>query len=349
MSLKMYEKEEVKPFAKIKHIIGIAAGKGGVGKSTICVNLGLGLKKLGKRVGILDTDIYGPSLRMMLPEDHLPVQKGEWIIPALCHGIPMISMAYFTPTHQASVLRAPIVNGIVKQFLKKVDWGELDFLLIDFPPGTGDIQLTLSQEANLTGAIMVTTPQNVALLDVRKAMHLFEQVKVPIIGIVENMSYFLNGQEKLYIFGKDGGVRLSEESGVPHLGSIPLDSKICDYGDLGKSLLDEEDQLAAKSFMELSQKVLLQVNHLEHFIPKFYQVDKHSLAIEWENQTKHYKLSDLQKACPCANCADPTNPSQISEDVRAIEIKSVGSYAVQIQFSSGCSKGIYSFEDLRHL
>ncbi len=131
----MYQKEEAKPFSKIKHIIGIAAGKGGVGKSTVCVNLGLALKKLGKTVAILDTDIYGPSIRMMLPEERLPVQKGETIIPALCHGIPMISMAYFRSANQASVLRAPIVNGIVKQFLKNVDWGELDFLLIDFPPG----------------------------------------------------------------------------------------------------------------------------------------------------------------------------------------------------------------------
>lgn len=264
MPLEMYKKKPEESFSKIKSIIGVAAGKGGVGKSTITVNLALALKKLGYSVGVLDTDIYGPSVRMMLPEERMPSQKGEWITPALCKGIPMISMAYFRPNNQASVVRAPIANGIIKQFLKNVVWGDLDFLIIDFPPGTGDIQLTLSQEAQLTGAVMITTPQNVAVMDVRKAMDMFDQVKVPIIGIVENMSYYINEEtnEKAYIFGKGGGERLALESGLPFLGSIPLNSKICNYGDLGKSLFEEND-VCAEHFIELAKQFVQHHDHLK--------------------------------------------------------------------------------------
>jgi ATP-binding protein involved in chromosome partitioning len=265
MALQIYQEKIKEPLAKIKKIIGIAAGKGGVGKSTMTVNLALALKKLGYSVGLLDTDIYGPSVRMMLPEDLTPKQTGDVITPALCRGIPMISMAYFRPDNQASVVRAPIANKIIKQFLNNVAWGNLDFLLVDFPPGTGDIQLTLSQEANLSGIIMVTTPQNVALMDVRKAMDMFVQVKVPVIGIIENMSYFVHEEtsEKIHIFGKGGGSRLALESGVPFLGEIPLHSKICDYGDLGKSLLDDESHPTSKVFMEFANNFILHTSLLE--------------------------------------------------------------------------------------
>lgn len=263
MPLNMYQKSE--PVSKIKHIIGIAAGKGGVGKSTVTVNLALSLKNMGFSVAVLDTDIYGPSVRMMLPEERMPIQKGEMITPALCKGIPMISMAYFRPDNKASVVRAPIANGIIKQFLKNVHWGEIDFLLIDFPPGTGDIQLTLSQEANLTGVIMVTTPQNVAMMDVRKAMHMFEEVRIPVIGVVENMSYYLKDQteEKVYIFGKGGGELLAQESGLPLLGSIPIHPKICECGDLGKSIFEEANETVTDSFTNFAAQVILHVNLLK--------------------------------------------------------------------------------------
>lgn len=279
MPLEMYQKKN-QSASKIKHIIAIAAGKGGVGKSTVTVNLALSLKKLGKSVGILDTDIYGPSVRMMLPEDLMPVQKGEQITPALCKGIPMISMAYFRPDNQAAVVRAPIANGIVKQFLKNVVWGDLDYLFIDFPPGTGDIQLTLSQEAQLTAAIMVTTPQNVAVMDVRKAMDMFTKVRIPILGIVENMSYYQDAKtdEKMYIFGKDGGLRLSSEAGVPFLQQIPLNSKICECGDLGKSLFENGETPASHAFMQLGKEVIRQVEIL-------HEQSKHSVQsfnLKWK-------------------------------------------------------------------
>ncbi|CUI15912.1 conserved hypothetical protein [Candidatus Protochlamydia naegleriophila] len=266
MPLQMFK--AAPPLASIKSIIAIAAGKGGVGKSSVTVNLALALKSQGYAVGIMDTDIYGPSVRKMLPEDRLPSQKGEIIQPALCAGIKMISMAYFRKEHEATAVRAPIANGLISHFIKNVAWGELDFLLIDFPPGTGDIQLTLAQKANLTGAIMVTTPQEVALLDVKKAMYLFDQVKVPILGIVENMSYYIapNTEDTIYLFGKGGGERLAREAGYPFLGQIPVDPLLCACGDKGESLftLDPEAKLGiTRSFLQLAGQIISHADALK--------------------------------------------------------------------------------------
>jgi ATP-binding protein involved in chromosome partitioning len=247
MALKMFQADQRKPVEKIAHVIAIAAGKGGVGKSTITVNLALALKRAGYSVGIMDMDIYGPSVRRMLPEDEMPVQKGDKITPAICGGIRMISMAFFRKDGEAAAIRAPIANGLVNQFINHIDWGNLDFLLIDFPPGTGDIQLTLSQKANLCGAVMVTTPQEVALMDVRKSVNLFEHMNIPIVGVVENMSYYSqpNTGERTYLFGRGGGERLAQEIGVPFLGAIPIDAKICQCCDEGESLFSDDRQQTA--------------------------------------------------------------------------------------------------------
>lgn len=265
MPLPMFKKS--KP--QVQRIIAVAAGKGGVGKSTVAVNLALALSCLGKKVGVLDADLYGPSVRKMLPEQTPPSQKGEKIFPAICaNGIKMISMAYFRKEGEAAAVRAPVANGLIMQFLQNVIWGELDYLLIDFPPGTGDIQLTLSQRANLLGAIMVTTPQEVALLDVSKAMHLFEQVKVPLVGIVENMSYYQpeEGCAPVYLFGKGGGEKLAASSGLPLLGKIPIDAEISRCGDQGQPLigLDEGHQgSAVKAFLQLAENFMQQAEALE--------------------------------------------------------------------------------------
>lgn len=269
MPLPIYQqKNEARPpFTKlplegIQSVIAIAAGKGGVGKSTVTVNLALALQAEGYKVGIMDTDIYGPSIRKMLPEDRLPTQKGTTILPALCLGIKMISMAYFRKENEATAVRAPIANGLIAQFIKNVQWGPLDFLLIDFPPGTGDVQLTLSQQASLTGAIMVTTPQEVALIDVRKAMSLFEQVKIPILGIVENMSFFQAdpASDPVFLFGRGGGERLAIESGVPLLSCIPLDPIVCTCADEGRSLFQHfESQKTCPKVVEAFQTLAKQV------------------------------------------------------------------------------------------
>lgn len=350
------------PLAEIKSIIAIAAGKGGVGKSTVTVNLALALKAQGFQVGIMDTDIYGPSMRKMLREDRLPHQKGDLIQPALCDGIKMISMAYFKKDHEASVVRAPIAIRLITQFIQNIFWGKLDFLLIDFPPGTGDVQLTLSQQIKLTGAVMVTTPQEVAVLDVRKAMNMFELVKVPIIGIVENMSYYQStpNDEKVYLFGKGGGERLASETGQAFLGAIPIDPEICHCCDRGISLFSlglAEQKSTVQAFTHIAQGVLTQstaIHSNESLIKRMWQNDDHTLIIIWaDGKEQHFRLSDLQKTCSCANCIDENTGKQlldsksIKDDVSASSIRPVGRYGVQIQFTSGCSTGIYSFESLR--
>lgn len=275
MPLPLYQDQKNKnsslplnPLASVQAVIAIAAGKGGVGKSTMTVNLALTLQAQGYQVGIMDTDIYGPSIRKMLPEDRLPTQKGPLIQPALCRGIKMISIAYFRKEGEATAVRAPIANGLITHFIKNIQWGDLDFLLVDFPPGTGDVQLTLSQQAHLMGAVMVTTPQEVALLDVRKAMSLFEQVKVPIIGVVENMSYYQADSQSMpiYLFGRGGGERLASETGNPFLGHIPLDPIVCSCGDRGDSLLTLDPQVqrpVTRAFQQVAKRLVEQVNGLK--------------------------------------------------------------------------------------
>ncbi len=263
----MHKESKQKPLASVKHIIAVAAGKGGVGKSTVAVNLALALQHEGHRVGIFDSDLYGPSVRKMLSEDRPPGQKDKLFIPALCHGIKVISMAYFRPAQEATVVRAPIANNIINQFIQGVDWGPLDYLIIDFPPGTGDIQLTLCQQANLTAAVIVTTPQEVAILDVRKAISMFEQLKIPIAGIIENMSCFYppHSNERLYIFGSGGGRKLAAEANIPFLGEVPIDSEICRCGDTGSPLIPKQSEVmtpSAKAFLAIALQVIREIDSL---------------------------------------------------------------------------------------
>jgi ATP-binding protein involved in chromosome partitioning len=352
------------PLAQVKSIIAIAAGKGGVGKSTLTVNLALALTARGFRVGIMDTDIYGPSMRKMLKEDRLPHQKGDFIQPALCEGIKTISMAYFKKDHEPSIVRAPIALRFISQFIQNIQWGELDFLLIDFPPGTGDVQLTITQQIKLTGAIMITTPQEVAVLDVRKAMGMFDAVKVPIIGIVENMSYYQPDpkSEKKYLFGKGGGERLARETGSAFLGSIPIDPEISHCCDKGISLFSGQSadiNPSIQAFNAIAHEVVAQIKELGSsaaVMKNIYQRDDFTLSIVWSNgKEQHLRLNELQKKCPCANCIDEVSGKQlldvktIKEEVRASSILPVGRYGLQIKFTTGCSTGIYSFESLRQM
>lgn len=351
MPLPMFEKRKSTP-KKIKRTIAIAAGKGGVGKSTVTVNVARALRLMGFSVGIIDADIYGPSIRKMLPEDRMPSQKGEVLIPALCDGIPMISMAYFRKEEAASVVRAPIANGIISQFMHQIEWGDLDYLLIDFPPGTGDIQLTIAQKANLTGAVLVATPQEIAIMDVKKAMNMFDQVQVPIIGIIENMSgYHAADGEILYLFGKGGGEKLAKGANVPYLGAIPIDPELNLRADLGLSIFaGKKDSFctAADPIFEIAKKIHEQIDHLENCftIKRIFQKEDTSFILEWsDGLTSNHRLSELQKNCPCAKCAE--SPEKIDPNVGAKNIKNVGRYAIQIEFTSGCSSGIYSLDTFR--
>ncbi|MEM7175188.1 MAG: Mrp/NBP35 family ATP-binding protein [Chlamydiota bacterium] len=217
-------------------VIGIIAGKGGVGKSTFAVNLALLLTKRGKKVGVIDADIHGPSIQKMLCEETPPrVEKGK-IIPAKGLGISYVSAAFFHSHAAGAVVRAPVANQMIGQFLELVSWPQLDYLLVDFPPGTGDIQITLLQHTLLTGAVAVTTPQEVALLDVRKSIHMIRGLHLPLLGIVENMSYFMtDSKQRCNVFGSGGGRRLAEEFQAPLLGQIPLDPLIAQCSDRGVS------------------------------------------------------------------------------------------------------------------
>ena len=220
----------------VKNIIAVSSGKGGVGKSTVAVNLAVSLSLDGAKVGLMDADIYGPNVPLMLGVAHKqPVVAQEKIIPIEAHGVKMISMANLAPPDKPMILRGPMLHGIVRQFLSDVNWGELDYLIVDMPPGTGDVQLSLAQLVPVQGAVLVTTPQIVSLADVRRALKMFETVAVPILGVIENMSYFIapDTQNRYDIFGKGGGSEFADEMGVPFLGEVPLGIEVREAGDPG--------------------------------------------------------------------------------------------------------------------
>ena len=356
MPLPLYKENGKDKIFSIHSVVAVAAGKGGVGKSTTTVNLARALATRGFRVGILDADIYGPSLRRMLPEDRLPSQKGEKIAPAISQEIQYISMAYFRKENEASVIRAPIANGVINQFLTGIEWGELDFLLIDFPPGTGDIQLTLAQKAYLSGAVLVTTPQEISVMDVRKAAAMFDQVKVPIAGLVENMSYLEAGAEKLYPFGKGGGERLARELGVPLLGQVPIDTAISLSGDNGKPL--EEHSKSCRVFSTIAEKLIQQLRFLKNGDGDVRTIKELSfsngdvLEIKWNNGVARWSAASLQAKCPCASCVDEwtglRRPSAKNpgENAKISSVKQIGRYAIQLEFREGCSSGIFDFDYL---
>ncbi|MGH7388888.1 MAG: Mrp/NBP35 family ATP-binding protein [Candidatus Rokuibacteriota bacterium] len=247
---------------QIKNTIAVSSGKGGVGKSTVAVNLALALAQAGARVGLVDADVYGPNVPMMMGARGLPGMFQGRIIPVVAHGLRLISIGFFVPADDAAILRGPMLSATIKQFLFEVEWGELDYLVIDLPPGTGDAQLTISQVIPLTGAVMVTTPQDVSLHDVRKGLAMFRQLNVPVLGVVENMSWFTCPHgERLALFGQGGGRRLAEECGVPLLAELPYDLATQQGGDGGRPVVVAEPESAqAEAFRLLAGQVAAQVS-----------------------------------------------------------------------------------------
>ena len=250
---------------KIKYIVAVASGKGGVGKSTTAVNTALALKSLGKSVGVLDADIYGPSIAMMLgvPEDQRPeVVDEKFFKPVMAHGLATISMAYLTTDKTPMVWRGPMAAGALQQLLQQTDWGELDVLVVDMPPGTGDIQLTLAQKAKISGAVIVTTPQNIALLDAKKGIEMFVKVKIPVLGIVENMATHIcsNCGAEESIFGHGGGEQVAEQYNTQLLGSLPLDGAIRQQGDIGTpiSIADTNPEIS-RHYKNIAQRLMTEL------------------------------------------------------------------------------------------
>lgn len=253
----------------VKNIIAISSGKGGVGKSTIAVNVAVSLAAVGAKVGLLDADIYGPNAPTMLGLSEAKVmvrqgEQGEVLEPAFNHGVKLVSMAFLIDKDQPVVWRGPMLNGVIRQFLYQVQWGDLDYLIVDLPPGTGDAQLTMAQAVPMAGAVIVSTPQTVALLDARKGLKMFQQLNVPVLGIVENMSYFIPPDlpEKQYdIFGSGGGEKTAQELGVPLLGCVPLEIGLREGGDTGLPIVvSNPDSVSARYLRDISQKIAAKVS-----------------------------------------------------------------------------------------
>jgi len=247
------------PIEGVKNLVAVASGKGGVGKTTVAVNLALALKRLGASVGLLDADVYGPNVPIMLGTEEQPrALNDRQILPVEAQGLKVISMGLLNPGDKPMIWRGPMLHSVMQQFLRSVVWGELDYLIVDLPPGTGDVQLSLIQIVPVTGAILITTPSLVALADVRKAIEMFRQVNVDILGIVENMSYFNcpHCQGRIDVFGHGEGRRIAEAYGVPLLGEIEIDPQIRIGGDTGKPVAQlGEDAPGAKSIYAMARAV----------------------------------------------------------------------------------------------
>lgn len=248
----------------VRNIVAVSSGKGGVGKSTVAVNLSVALAQDGARVGLMDADVYGPNVPMMLGTGYgQPDVVNGKLKPIEAHGLKMISMAVLVPPDKPMILRGPMLHGVVRQFLSDVDWGELDYLIVDMPPGTGDVQLSLAQLVPVQGAVVVTTPQEVSLSDVRRAVKMFEQVNVPVLGVIENMSYFIAPDTgiKYEIFGKGGGQKLADEYGLNFLGEVPLGMEVREGGDKGVPVVvSSPESPQSIAFHKVAEEVARQIS-----------------------------------------------------------------------------------------
>lgn len=272
--------------SQVKNVIAISSGKGGVGKSTVSVNLAVALAKKGYRVGLLDADIFGPSLPKMFNEEEAqpylePIDGKEYIIPIEKYGVKMLSIGFFVNKNDAVVWRGAMAGNALKQLIADANWGDLDYFLIDFPPGTSDIHLTLVQTLAITGAVVVSTPQQVALADARKGINMFtnDKVNVPILGLVENMAWFTPAElpeNKYFIFGKEGAKELAEEMGVPLLGQIPIVQSICEGGDKGVPVALNENSITGMAFMHLADNFIESLNKRNAELAPTQKVDVHN-------------------------------------------------------------------------
>jgi ATP-binding protein involved in chromosome partitioning len=255
-------RSDAQPIPGVRNVIAVASGKGGVGKSTVAVNLAVSLAKAGAKVGLLDADVYGPSMPLMMGVNERPLMRDNKIVPLQAHGVKVMSIGFILDPNKALIWRGPLVAQLINQFLNDVLWEDLDYLVLDLPPGTGDVQLTLVQKIPISGAVIVTTPQEVALADAVKGLKMFQEVKTPILGIVENMSWFQppGHEERYHIFGEGGGSRTAEANGVELLAQVPIEMALREGGDTGLPMsLAEPNSLTAREFMDLAERVAVQL------------------------------------------------------------------------------------------
>jgi len=370
--------------ANIKQIIAVHSAKGGVGKSTVAVNLAVGLAQRGARVGLMDADVHGPSGSIMMGTSEWPDPGHEpnTIKPIKAHGIQFMSMGNLVNRETPLIWRGAMVHSVVNQFLGNVVWGDLDYLIIDMPPGTGDAQLTISQGVPLTGAVVVSTPQELSLADTMRGISVFEQVQVPILGMVENMSYFVcdGCEDRAELFGHSEAETLCEELGFPLLGRLPLEPNICSSGDSGKPLMVSHKNSASARVMDSILDNLLVILEKRRPTNEFniewremewnerypdppkeeqapdapvksvWQVSGDELGICWpDGSVSTFSARELRLACPCAVCVDEwtgdalLDPNKVSTDITFKKITSVGRYALNPTFSDGHSSGLFHF------
>ncbi len=351
----------------VKHLIAIASGKGGVGKSTTSSNLAVALAATGASVGILDADLYGPSIPVMFGATGRPAMNAkQQIVPLASQGVKLMSMGLIADQNTPVIWRGPIATQMIRNFLGAVDWGILDYLLIDLPPGTGDVQLSLVQGAPLTGAVIVMTPQEVALGVAKRGLKLFEQTQVPILGVIENMSGFTCSHcgKTTAIFKQGGGKAAAQELGFPFLGSIPLDPEAVLGGDAGEPVVTRSpDSPAAKAFRaaagELARQVAIVAAGMAEVKSRPQTIEPMGatgLRIVWDDgHVSTYGYRNLRLACPCAACIDEftgekrLDPKTVPADAHALTTGTIGRYALNFRWSDGHDSGIYTYARLRAL
>jgi ATP-binding protein involved in chromosome partitioning len=348
--------------AGIRHMIAVASGKGGVGKSTTAVNLALGLQATGLKAGILDADIYGPSQPRLLGLTGRPqVAHGKTLRPMEAYGLKAMSMGFLVDEGTPIIWRGPMVVSALTQMLRDVAWGDLDVLVIDMPPGTGDVQLTMAQQVPLSGAIIVSTPQDLALIDARKGLNMFRKVDVPVLGIVENMSYFLCPKcgERSEIFGHGGAKLEAEKLGIPFLGGVPLHMDIRSTSDEGQPIVaTAPDSVHARIYREIAERAWseLQATSNQRIKPPQLEIssDKAELAVTFE-AAKPFMLSAemLRVMSPSAEVQGHSPDQRVTigkkRNVKIKELKPVGNYAVRIVFDDGHDTGLYAWSYLQTL
>jgi ATP-binding protein involved in chromosome partitioning len=379
-----------KTLEKVKHIIAVHSAKGGVGKSTLTVNLAAGLAKRGAKVGMMDADVHGPSGALMMGNAEWP-DPGEdenMIHPVTAHGVKFISMGNIVTKKTPLIWRGAMVHSVIAQFLNNVLWGELDYLLVDMPPGTGDAQLSLFQSVSLTGVVVVSTPQELSLADSLRGIKAFEQMKVPLLGLIENMAVFICDDcgDRAYLFGDSGAEMLAEELGMPVLGKVPIEPGITASGDAGEPFVLSAPESASARVVEAAIDRLLQVlekhkptrsydiewrkmDFLERFpeppvkddaqdapVKAVWQVSGDELGICWpDGEISIFSARELRLACPCAACIEEwsgkpiLDPDSVAQDITFKEILSVGRYAINPVFSDNHRSGIFQFARLKGL
>ena len=349
----------------VKNIVAVASGKGGVGKSTVAMNLAAALAHRGAQVGVMDADVYGPSLGRYVGAANKPTATAEGLLePFNAHGMKLMSLSLLLDENAPVMWRGPMASSLIQQFLTQVGWGELDYLVVDLPPGTGDVQLTLTQTANLSGAVIVTTPQDVATEVAEKGLKMFGTVNVPVLGVVENMSYFVCGNcnAKHDIFRPKGGARPSDAWNVPTLGRIPIEPGLSSLSDEGiPAVTADPNSTTSRAFLALADQVAAALSTIalggnRSGIPVKVGVDGPRLQIEWnDGHQSEYDYRELRFLCACARCVDEhtgeriIKREQIKQDIRPEKIEQTGRYALQIHWNDGHFEGLYTFDRLRKL